>query len=288
MALERTKQELGRELFWWAIEEKIGLNGKMRMTLSEAKNQLAVVQLGRLKARFLLSEEMGGLTPLGYLPEPADKTLLKPKMGVTLGHLETMVDEKGPERILARVGRNVARLEVEAQKRSPSFNFINRTFAAFTDIGVTPIPTPDRGVEFRPGAINIEMSTFMGGPKPYRVLRADALADRAEFTEGTATNLTRLEARVAFLTHREIERRLEADRSSINDALKVYNRVTQSRIGVMDALLLGQAIQLMVDYEKLRLDQALIAADMMRMSGGSIEIPFEVFGPNEPMKDHAP
>ena len=287
-ALERTKKELGKDLVWWAIEESIGLNGKMRMTLSEAKNQLAVAQLGRLKARFLLSEEMGGLVALGYLPEPLDKTLLKPKMGLTLEHLETMVDEKGPERILARVGRDVARLEVEAQKRSSSFNFVNRTFAAFTDTGVAPIPTPDRGAEFRPGAINIEMSTFMGGPKSNRVLRAAALADRAEFTEQTATNLTRLEARVAFLTHREIERRLEAERASINDALKVYNRVTKSTIGFMDALLLTQGIQLMVDYEKLRFDQALIAADMMRMSGGSIEIPFEALGANEPMKDLAP
>ena len=132
------------------------------------------------------------------------------------------------------------------------------------------------------------MSTYMGGPKSYRVFRAAALADRAEFTEQTATNLTRLEARVAFLTHREIERRLEAERASINDALRVYNRVTKSTIGFMDALLLAQGIQLMVDYEKLRFDQALIAADMMRMSGGSIEIPFEALGANEPMKDLAP
>ncbi len=274
-ALERTKTEHAKDFSRWAIEEVIGINAKMRMGLAEAKNQLAVAQLGRLKARFLLAEEMGGIGALGYLPQPADKIILKPKISLTLETLETAVDENRGERLLSRTGLEVSRLEVEAQRRSNPFGLINRTYASFADTNRVPIPTPERGSEYRPGAINLEMPPFMAGPRPYRVERAKALADRAESTEATTTNLTRLEARVGYLTLREIERRIEADRTGIDDARKIFNRVTKSTLSPMDAFLLPQSIQFLVNYDQLRFDRALIAAELMRLSGGSIEIPYE-------------
>jgi len=275
-ALERTKTEHAKDFSRWALEEFIGINAKMRMGLAEAKNQLAVAQLGRLKARFLLAEEMGGIGALGYLPQPADKIMLKPKISLSLEDLEKAVDENRGERILSRTGLEVSRLEVEAQRRSNPFGLINRTYASFADTNRVPIPTPERGSEYRPGAINLEMPPFMAGPKPYRVERAVALADRAESTEATTTNLTRLEARVAYLSFREIERRMEAERTAIDDARKIFNRVTKSTLSPMDSILLPQSVQFLVNYDQLRFDRALIAAEMMRLSGGSIEIPFEM------------
>ena len=274
-ALERTKSEHAKDFSRWAVEEMIGINATMRMGLAQAKNQLAVAQLGRLKARFLLAEEMGGIRALGYLPEPADKMILKPKISIKLDDLEKAVDENRGERILSRTGLEVSRLEVEAQRRSNPFGLISRTYASFADANRVPIPTPERGSEYRPGAINLEMPPFMAGPKPYRVERAIALAERAESTEATTTNLTRLEARVAYLTFREIERRLEADRTAIDDARKIFNRVTKSTLSPMDAFLLPQSVQFLVNYDQLRFDRALIAAEIMRLSGGSIEILFD-------------
>lgn len=284
-ALERTKTEHGKDFSRWALEEYFGVNAKMRMSLAEAKNQLAVAQLGKLKAKFLLAEEMGGIGALGYLPEPMDKAMLKPKISLTLDDLEKAVDENRGERILSRTGLEVSRLEVEAQRRSNPFGLISRTYAAFADTNRVPIPTPERGSEYRPGAINLEMPPFMGGPKPYRVERAIALADRAESTDATTTNLTRLEARVAYLTYREIERRLEADRTAIDDARRIFNRVTKSTLSPLDAFLLPQSVQFLVNYDQLRFDRALIAAELMRLSGGSIEIPFQKPASAEPSTD---
>jgi len=277
-AMDRTSREINKDLARAAVLELSGVNTRVRLALAETGNQLAVAEIGRLKARLLLAEEMGGLTAVQCFPDPADEVLLRPKVDVTMDQLESLVAEHRGQRILARSAREVAQLEVEAQRASSRFAIINRTFAAFTDNGVNPVPTPERGTEFKPGAISLEMSTFMGGPKPFRIMRSEALADRAEMTELTTTNLTNLEARVVYLNHKEVERRLEANRSAIEDARSIFRRTTSSTIRVYDIDVLPKVVVLLVDYEMLRLERALIAAEMMRITGGALEIPFYLPG----------
>jgi hypothetical protein len=119
------------------------------------------------------------------------------------------------------------------------------------------------------------MPPNFGGPKRYRVERAEALADRAELTDETTTNLTNLEARVAFLTLREIERRILADKASIAEVRMIFLRASQSSLSSQDGMVLGQAVEILVDYEELRLKHVLIASELMRETCGALEIPFE-------------
>jgi len=286
-AMERTSKEINKQLTQSVFLEMSGVNTRLRLAIAEARNQLAVAEIGRLKARFLLLEEMGGLKPLGFLPEPADKRIPRPQFDITLDKLESLVQDYRGERIMARAARDVAHLEVDAQRQSSRFQFINRTFAAYSDNGVNPIPTPQRGEEYRPGAMSLEMSTHMGGPKSYRVWRSEALAERADWTEVTTRNLTHLEARIAYLNLREINRRLEADRMAIDDARQIYERTTQSTIRIYDVDVLPRAVMLLVDYEKLRLERALVAAEMMRITGGALEIPYGPPGGPGPEKPEA-
>jgi hypothetical protein len=175
---------------------------------------------------------------------------------------------------LAREGVAIAQLEADAQRRSLPFKFISNSFASFSSNNATPVPTPERGGEYRPGAINLEMPPNFGGPKRYRVERADALADRAKLTDYTTTNLTNLEARVAYLNLREIERRIIADKASIAEVRMIFSRASQTALSSQDGMVLGQAVELLVEYEDLLLKHVLIASELMRETCGALEIPF--------------
>lgn len=257
------------------LDDTFGISSRLRMTLTKARTNLAIAEVGKLKARYLLLEEMGGKRLVGFLPEPADKTIPKPIIHVTLDELENLMGEHRGERILAREGFAIASLEAEAQRRSLPFKFISNTFAAFASNNATPVPTPERGGEYRPGAINLEMPSNFGGPKRYRVERSEALADRAGLTDQTTTNLTNLEARISFLTLREIERRILADKASIAEVRMIFSRASQNVLTTQDGMVLGQAFELLIEYEELRFKRALIAAEMMRETCGALEIPFE-------------
>ncbi len=257
------------------LDDTFGISSRLRMTLTKTRSNLAIAEVGRLKARYLLLEEMGGKRAIGFLPEPAEKTLPKPIINITLDELESLMGEHRGERILAREGVAIANLEAEAQRRSLPFKFISNSFASFSSNNATPVPTPERGGEYRPGAINLEMPPNFGGPKRYRVERAEALADRAELTNETTTNLTNLEARVAFLTLREIERRILADKASIAEVRMIFLRASQSSLSTQDGMVLGQAVEILVDYEELHLKHVLIASELMRETCGALEIPFE-------------
>lgn len=267
------------------LDDTFGISSRLRLTLTKTRSNLAIAEVGRLKARYLLLEEMGGKRAIGFLPEPAEKALPKPIINITLDELESLMGEHRGERILAREGVAIAQLEAEAQRRSLPFKFISNSFASFSSNNATPVPTPERGGEYRPGAINLEMPPNFGGPKRYRIERADALADRANLTDYTTTNLTNLEARVAYLNLREIERRIIADKTSITEVRMIFSRASQTALSSQDGMVLGQAVELLVDYEELLLKHVLIASELMRETCGALEIPFE---PRQPDQTIAP
>ena len=271
-ALEMAREDKG--LVGIVAEEFAGIGTRMRMAKAKARNNQAVAQVGRLKARFLLLEEMGGKAAIGFLPDPADTVLPKPVVKISLEDFESLMEENRGELRLAREGREIAALELEAQRRTPPFRLINNSFASFSGNNAPPVPTPERGGEYRPGAINLEMPPNFGGPKRDRVGRAAALADRATLTENTTRNLTKLESRVTYLNHRETERRIQADKAAISEARLIFNRVTRKPMSFLDGLLLGDSVALLVEYEELRLKRALIAIEMMRETCGALEIPF--------------
>lgn len=278
-ALDMAREDKG--LAGIIIEEFAGVGTRLRMAKAKARNNQAVAQVGRLKARFLLLEEMGGKSALGFLPEPADSVLPKPAVSITLQEFESLVAEHRGERRLAREGREIASLELEAQRRALPFRLISNSFASFAGNNAPPVPTPERGGEYRPGAINLEMPSNFGGPKRDRVDRAAALAERAKLTENTTRNLTNLESRVTYLNYRETERRIQADKAAIGEARLIFNRVTRNPMTYLDGLLLGDSVGLLVEYEELRLKRALIAVEMMRETCGFLEIPFIQPSPDE-------
>jgi len=278
-ALESARD--GKGIVGLVIEEFAGIGTRLRMAKAKTRNNLAVAVVGRLKARFLLLEEMGGKTEIGFLPDPADSTIPKPDLRISLNEFESLMAENRGERRLAREGREIAALELEAQRRSLPFRLINNSFASFAGNNAPPVPTPERGGEYRPGAINLEMPSNFGGPKSDRVARAAALAERAALTETTTRNLTNLEARVTYLNFRETERRIQADKAAITEARLIFNRVTRQPMTFLDGLLLGQSVELMVEYEELRLKRALIAIEMMRETCGALEVPFIQPSPDE-------
>lgn len=261
------------------LNETFAISSQLRMGLAKARSNLAIAEVGRLKARYLLLEEMGGKRAIGFLPEPADKALPKPIINITLDELESLMGEHRGERILAREGFAIAHLEAQAQRKSLPFTFISNSFAAFSSNNATPVPTPERGGEYRPGAINLEMPSNFGGPKRYRVERAEALADRAALTDATTTNLTNLEARISFLNLREIERRILADKGSIAEVRMIFSRASQNPLSTHDGMVLGRAVDLLIDYEELHLKRVLIASELMRETCGALVIPFEARQP---------
>jgi outer membrane protein TolC len=271
-ALEMAREDKG--IVGIVVEEFAGVGTRLRMAKAKARNNQAVAQVGRLKARFLLLEEMGGKEAIGFLPDPADTILPKPVVKISLDEFERLMEENRGELRLAREGREIAALELEAQRRALPFRLINNSFASFAGNSAPPVPTPERGGEYRPGAINLEMPPNFGGPKRDRVGRAAALADRATLTENTTRNLTKLESRVTYLNHRETERRIQADKAAISEARLIFNRVTRKPMSFLDGLLLGDSVALLVEYEELRLKRALIAIEMMRETCGALEIPF--------------
>lgn len=278
-ALDMAREDKG--LVGIVVEEFAGVGTRLRMARAKARNNQAVAQVGRLKARFLLLEEMGGKGAVGFLPSPADSVLPKPAMRITLEEFEGLVSENRGERRLAREGREIAALELEAQRRALPFRLINNSFASFAGNNAPPVPTPERGGEYRPGAINLEMPSNFGGPKRDRVDRAAALAERATLTENTTRNLTNLESRVTYLNYRETERRIQADKAAIGEARLIFNRVTRKPMSFLDGLLLGDSVSLLVEYEELRLKRALIAVEMMRETCGALDIPFIQPSPDE-------
>lgn len=278
-SLDGSRLEKG--LVGLVLEGTFGVGTRLRMARVKARNNLAVAQVGQLKARFLLLEEMGGKTAIGFLPDPADQALPKPVFSVTLQEFETLVGEYRGERLLAREGREIAALEVEAQRRALPFKLINSSFMSFSGNNAPPVPTPERGGEYRPGAINLEMPANFGGPKKHRISRAEALADRAVLTELTARNLTNLEARVIYLTFRETERRIQANKAAIGEARMIFRRATQPPMSYLDGMLLGDSIELLIEYEELRLKRALLAIEMMRETCGALDIPFIQPSPDE-------
>lgn len=225
------------------VDEGLGAKGPGgkridNFTLYNLQNMISDIRLLKLKA------EMGRLAALEALKEamgvdscyefvPRDTEL--PFMGGTITK-EQVIELalcRRPELVMASVGVDVFRLEVEAQAKNSRPRKVE-TLAAGSDLHARLLPTPDRDVDYRPGPVAPEMPTVLVGKSEDRVAKAREYAWRQEAVYAAAANLIRLEAANAYLNWLGATRRLEETKRTYDRSRKQVEEARAAAITRQD------------------------------------------------------
>jgi outer membrane protein TolC len=130
---------------------------------------------------------------------PADTNLPYVRVTLTREEIVTQALARRGELFMAMLGAEVVHLEAQAQdsvRFRPSF----RTFASGSDIHSRALPVEQRGKDYAPGAIGLEMPVSLAGSRATRVGRALALGERADAVVAKTRNLITLDAEGCFLS----------------------------------------------------------------------------------------
>ncbi len=227
-----------------------GLGGKKinNFTLYGLQNMISEIRMLKLKAEIgrqaaleALREAMGVDPCYEFLPRDTEL----PIMGGVVTK-ELVVEQalcRRPELVMAQVGVDVFRLEIEAQRKN-SRSRKAETLAAGSDLHSKLIPTAERDVDYRPGAVAPELPVFLVGKVEDRVARATEFACRQEAVYDAAVNLIRLEAANAYLNWLSTSRRLD-------EAKRTYERTRQQVEEARAAAIARQDPELLVNNEAL-------------------------------------
>jgi outer membrane protein TolC len=152
---------------------------------------------------------------------PADTNLPYVRVTLTREEIVTQALARRGELFMAMLGAEVVHLEAQAQdsvRFRPSF----RTFASGSDIHSRALPVEQRGKDYAPGAIGLEMPVSLAGSRATRVGRALALGERADAVVAKTRNLITLDAEAAFYLWQEAN-------SKLDELLKVRDQVRAIR-----------------------------------------------------------
>lgn len=276
--------DVGRDLLKTTKDAKDleGFNTlKLRMMqngLFEAKKLQATAKLGEKKALAGLREVMGvDERTFPFRVKDAALPVMKQNVPLTKDRVVELALERRPELVLAAAGVDAFRLEVYAQGRVP-FKRVVPTLASGADIHAKEIPAPNRGTDYRPGAIIPEMPTQLVGSKYDRVCRAMAFAQRAEAVYEKAHNLVIAEAEGTFYDFELAAERLALAKQQFELSKEIQDlaRAAQATTKQKDQLLQAEVIAAkgQSDYLTAVHEYLLALAALERVTAGGIRPEF--------------
>lgn len=270
LATEPMARKFLKSMHWTKADDR--LMARLRFAHAQIKKHLNEAEGGLRQSVALLGEEMGGLTTLGYQPIPSATTLPMISPRLTLPELLDQLDENSGELIQIRTGRAAMELEVKAQKRLAPFRGLVGTFGIATDTKTVPLPTPERGEDFRPSVVGFEIPSNLAGTRKVRLARANALLDRARSVEESTRNLLRLQMRVTFENYVDIQQDIGNFERDAADARQLFKEQTGGLLSAEEGELLDATANLINDLEKAHLVRAILLADLIRQTGGALSV----------------
>lgn len=259
-----------REIAWTTANERI--LARLHFEHSQIKKKVNEAEAGARQSIALLGEEMGGFTRLGFQPLPAVNSLPMAGPRLDLNELLDLLDNNSGELIQIRAGRAATELEVRAQRQIAPLRGLVGTFASATDTKTVPLPTPERGDEFRPSVVGFETPTNLAGPRRVRIARANALADRARSVEESTRNLLRLQMRVTHEDYMDIQADIGNFEADAKAARPLFTQLTGGLLNLEESGLLASTGTLLADLEKAHFDRAVLLADLIRQTGGALQV----------------
>lgn len=254
---------------------------KLRMMengLLEAKKLYAMASSGRQKALAGLREVMSvDARTFPFQIKDTELPVMKQNLPLVKDRVVELALERRPELVLASAGVDAFRLEVYAQGRIP-FKRAVPTLASGADIHAKEIPVPNRGADYRPGAIIPEMPTQLVGSKYDRVCRAMAFAQRAEAVYEKARNLIVAEAEGTFLDFQLASEKLTLSKQQFELSKDIQKRASDAEPTTKqkDQLLQAEVIaaKAQSDYLQAVHEYLLALAALERVTAGGIRPEF--------------
>ncbi len=188
-----------------------------------------------------------------------------------------LAQARRPEITQARLGADVASLEVDAQGKPGFFAFRVNTFASGSDLHSTPLPSGQFDHDYRPGATGPEMPVTINGGRKDRVGIAEAYAGRAATVVERTKLLIGLETDQAFLRWAEADRKLKHYRKAVlaaeeraEEARTIFRRRGPTDVLPVRELVTvgGLASQARADANKARYDLLVGLAQLERVTAG--------------------
>jgi outer membrane protein TolC len=264
-----------------AAKELEGFNTlKLRMMedgLLQAKTLQATAKVGEKKALAGLREVMGvDARTFPFRVKDTQLPVMKQNLPLTADRVVELALERRPELVLAAAGVDAFRLEVYAQGRVP-FKRVVPTLASGADIHAKEIPAPNRGTDYRPGAIIPEMPTQLVGSKYDRVCRAMAFAQRAESVYEKARNLVVAEAEGTFYDFELASEKLGLAKQRFELSKDLQKRIADNQdLKAKDQLLQAEVVaaKALSDYLTAVHEYLLALAALERVTAGGIRPEF--------------
>jgi outer membrane protein TolC len=180
------------------------------------------------------------------------------------------------EVIQAHTANQVTALEIDAQNRARGKQV--KTFAAASDIHAKEVPQGVSNTEYRPGAIGIEMPTFLIGSRHDRMQRAGDFNARAGAVVDKTHNLVALEVENYYLKWDDAKQRVERLASVRTKAAdlreRVWKRFNDGDAKAEDYLRSGTlADQVHAQYNEALYHHALALAALERATSGALQVP---------------
>jgi outer membrane protein TolC len=178
-------------------------------------------------------------------------------------------------------------LEIDAQKalRLPNA----RTFASGSDVHATPLPAGSYGIEYKPGAIGLEMPPTLPGGRKGRIEQAQAYHARSEAVAEKTRNLIVLETEDAFYRWREASNKSARYGKAADAAEKLFKDLRAafdprgSRVTLDEVITAGvTARQVRVQANEARYQELIALAALERATVGGFCAGFEGTAPNRP------
>lgn len=270
LATDPMARKFLKSMEWSKADDR--LMARLRFAHAQIKKHLNEAEGGLRQSVALLGEEMGGFNRLGYQPIPSATTLPMANPRLSLPTLLDLLDENSGELIQIRAGRAAMELELKAQKRMAPFRGLVGTFGVATDTKTVPLPTPDRGEDFRPAVVGFEIPANLAGPRRVRLARANALVDRARSVEESTRNLLRLQMRVTFENYVDIQQDIGHFERDAGSARELFKEQTGGLLSAEEGELLNATANLINDLEKAHLVRAILLADLIRQTGGALAV----------------
>jgi len=120
--------------------------------------------------------------------------------------------------------------------------------------------------------VGFETPANLAGPRRVRVARANALADRARSVEESTRNLLRLQMRVTHEDYVELQADIGNFETDAKTAKGLFKALTSGMLSVEESDLLTSTGTLLADLEKAHFDRAVLLADLIRQTGGALEV----------------
>jgi outer membrane protein TolC len=175
-------------------------------------------------------------------------------------------------------------IEIQAQEANHHRQVY--TFAAGSDIHANPLPAGQRGENYQPGAVGLEVPVLLAGSREDRAAQARAYHARAAAVADKARGLIALEADQAYLRWLEASRRMRPAREAADRAEKLQAGLRGrfdprgTRVGpdeLINAGVLASQLRLEANQDTYRMLQAL--AGLERATAGGFCAGFEAAGP---------